>query len=212
MGLELTISLDRDIKELDLFFNRLRFKAVTTAARQALNRAATRTQSLAIRELRRRRKLKIQDLKGSKKKGKRGFVTTRKATGNDLSKLQSRVNFSGVPLPLIMFILGQKTPKTHRVGNARRRSRRFEIVKGKKKSKPGLFIQKAKRGTERFQVFRRKDKKDKSQGFKMQSAASVAEILRAKGSMLRKIENSAIAILQKEFDRALAFQLDKLKL
>ncbi len=212
MGLKLTISLDRDIREIDQFFSDLRFKIITKSARQALNRAASRTRSLAIKEIRRRRKLKLQDLKGSKKKGKKGFVTVRKAKGSNIAALEAQVNFSGIPLPLILFILGDKGPKTQTLPNQRRRSRRFEIIKGKKKAKKGLFIQRAQRGSMTFQVFRREDPSDKSKGFTMQSAPSVAEILRTKSNVLRKIENGAIAIMQREYDRALQFNLSKLKL
>lgn len=210
MSLNLEISLDRDINQINDFFTDLKFKVITTAARQGLNKAATRTRSFAIKELRKRRKAKLSDLKGSK--NKRGFVTMSKAKGSNLAKLEARVNFSGVPLPLILFILGQKTPKRQLLSNTRRRSRRFEIVKGKKKAKAGLFVQKAKSGDRRFQVFRRTDPSDKSKGFRMQSAPSIAELLRRKSNLLRKIENSAIALMQLEYDRALKFQLSKLKL
>ena len=210
MGLNLEISLDRDIKEINAFFTDLKFKVITTAARQGLNRAATRTRSLAIKELRKRRKAKLSDLKGNK--NKKGFVTMTKARGNNISALEAMINFSGVPLPLILFILGSKSPKRQLLPNQRRRSRRFEIIKGKKKSKGGLFVQKAKSGSRRFQVFRRNDPNDKSKGLSMQSAPSIAELLRRKSNLMRKIENRAIALMQLEYDRALKFQLSKLKL
>ena len=199
MGLVLEISLDRDIREIEQFFDDVKFKAVTIAARQALNRTADRTKSFALKEIRRRRKLKLKDAKG--------FVKVRKARGRDIAKLEARVDFLGIPLPLILFILGQKTPKTQTLPNPQRRSRRFEIAKGDKKAKAGLFVQKAKRGKQRFQVFRRGDKSDVSQGFKKQAAPSIAELLRAKSNILRKIENNAIAILAREYDNALANQL-----
>lgn len=212
MGLNIEISLDKDIREIDKFFNDLKFNAITKSARQGLNRAAERTRSFAIRELRKRRKVKLQDLKGSKKKGKRGFVTVRKAKGSNLFGLEARVNFSGIPLPLILFIVGQATPKAQRAPNPRRRSRKFEIQQGQKKEKKGLFVQKAKRGSRRFQVFRRTDPSDKTKGFKAQSAPSVAHILRSKSNILRKVENNAIALMQKEYDRALRFNLKNIRL
>ena len=63
-----------------------------------------------------------------------------------------------------------------------------------------------------FQVFRRKDPSDKSKGFKVQSIPSIAEVLRRKSNLLRKIENRAGRLLELEYDRALALQLQKLKL
>lgn len=206
MGLILEISLDRDIREIDQFFDDIKFQAVVKSARQALNRTADRTRSFAIKEIRRRRKLKLQDLKGSKKKDKLGFVTVRKARGNDLAGLEARVNFSGVPLPLILFIVGQATPKTQTLPNRRRKPRSFQIIKGQTKAKGGLFVQKAERGNMRFQVFRRKPGKKKGGGghlFTMQATPSIAELLRTKSNILRKIENNAIAILAREYDNAL---------
>lgn len=212
MGLNLEISLDKDIREINAFFNDLKFNAVVKSARQGLNRAAERTRSFAIKEIRKRRKLKLQDLKGSKKKGKAGFVTVRKARGSDLFKLEARVNFSGVPLPLILFIVGQASPKSQTVANTRRRSRKFEIIQGQKKAKKGLFVQKAKRGKMRFQVFRRGDPSNRSKGMRAQSAPSIANLLRTKSNLLNKIENNAIALMQKEYDRALRFNLRNVKL
>lgn len=212
MGLNLVISLDKDIREIDRFFDDLRFNAVIKSARQGLNRAAERTRSFAIKELRKRRKLKLQDLKGSKKKGKMGFVTVRKAKGKDLFGLEARVNFSGLPLPLILFIVGRASPKAQTLPNPRRRSRKFEIVQGQKKRKRGLFVQKAKKGRSRFQVFRRTDPSDSSKGMKMQTAPSIANLLRSKSNLLRKIENNAIALMQKEYDTALKNNLRNVKL
>ena len=204
MGLNIDISLDKDIREIDEFFNDLRFKAVTLAARQGLNRAGERVRTFSNREIRKRRNLKLKDVKQR--------IKLRRARGMDITKLQAKVLFLGVPLPLILFLLGQKSPKAQRLPNPRRRSRRFEIVKGQKKAKPGLFVQKAERGKLRFQVFRRKDPSNREEGFAVQTAPSIAEILRSKSNILRKIENNAIALMQIEYDRALKFQLSKLKL
>ena len=212
MGLNLTISLDKDIRQIDAFFDDLKFKAITQSARQGLNRAAERTRSAAIKEIRKRRKLKLQDLKGSKKKNKMGFVTLRKARGSNIAELEARINFSGIPLPLILFIVGQRTPKRQTKANRLRKPRRFEIVQGKRTEKKGLFVQKANRGGFSNQVFRRRDPSDRSKGMVAQSAPSVAELLRTKSNVMRKIENGAIALMQKEYDRALAFNLSKLKL
>lgn len=204
MGLNLEISLDKDIRELSKFMTDLKFKAVTKSARQAINKTVKATKSNAIRELRKRRKVKLKELKG--------FVHTRNAKGSNISKLEGQVRFSGLPLPLILFILGTKSAKRQTLPNARRKSRRFEIVKGKKQAKAGLFVQKAQRGKRQFQVFRRADPNDPSKGFKAQSAPSIAQTLRTKQNIMRKIENTAIARLQREYDSALRFNLSKIKL
>lgn len=210
MGLALEISLDKDIKQISGFFTDLKFKAITKAAKQALNRTANSTRSDAIKEIRKRRKAKLSDLKGGK--NKLGFVTVNKAQGNNLASLEASVNFSGIPLPLILFILGTKTPKRQTLANPRRKSRRFEIIKGKKQAKAGLFVEKAKSGGRQFRVFRRANPNDSSEGFRVQSAPSIAEIFRRKTNLLNKIENRAIAKLQRTFDSALVNQLKDLKL
>ena len=212
MALELEISLDRDVKDFDVFFTELKFRAVTLAARQAINRAGRDTKSMAIKEIRKRRNLKLKDLRGSRKGKRRGRVTFEKATGTNITQLEGRLNFSGIPLPMLLFLIGKKEPKSQTKANPKRKSRRFQILKGKKVAKKGLFVQRAKRGSSRFQVFRRNDPNDKTKGFKMQSAPSVAEFLRNKGNVRGKIENFAIATLQREYSKALQFQLDKLKL
>ena len=204
MGLRLEISLDKDIREINAFFDELKFRAVTLAARQGINRAATRIRTLSNKEIRKRRNMKLKEVK------KR--VTIQKAKGTNITRLEATIRFSGFPLAMILFILGQKAPKKHTQANVKRKSRRFEITKGQKKAKKGLFVQKAKRGKSRYQVFRRGDKNDVGKGFKAQSAPSIAEFLRKKTNIFRKIENHGIAILQAEYDRALALQLSKLKL
>jgi hypothetical protein len=204
MPLDLEISLDHDIKQINGFFSDLKFRALTTAARQALNKTVTATRSNALKELRKRRKAKLKDLKS--------FVRIKRASGGNIAELEARVDFAGVPLPMILFLVGQKSPKRQTLPNRRRKPRKFEIVTGQRKEKAGLFVEKAKRGGRKFRVFRRADPNDRSKGFKAQSTPSIAATLRKKKNMLRRIENHAIARLQKEFDSALRNQLSKLKL
>lgn len=210
MPVNLEISLDKDINDIRGFFSDLKFRALTVAARQALNRTATSTQSNAIKALRKRRNAKLKDLKGNKKSG--GFVTVKKARGSNIANLEAEVIFSGIPLPLILFITGSRTPRRQTLPNSSRRARSFEIVKGKKSSRKGLFVQRAKRGPRAFTVFRRGDVKNVSEGFIHQSIPSVAELLRSKRNMLIKIENHALATLQRNYDSALKNQLSELKL
>ena len=204
MGFNIEISLDKDIRQIKGFFDDLKFKAVTTAARQGINKAGASIVSLGKKEFRKNKNLKLKDLKRK--------IFFRRAKGSNIAKLEGIVKFSGVPLPMILFIVGTKKPKIQTASNTKRKSRKFQLKKGVKTARPGLFVQKASRGREQFRVFRRVDPNDKSKGFKVQSVPSVAAFLRKKFNVMRRIENSAIALLQKEYDRALAFQLSKLKL
>ena len=211
-SLKIEISLDKSIKDLDLFFDRLKTKAVVTAARQAINKTVKATQRDSIRRIRQHRNLKIKDLKGSKGLGTRGFITTLKARSKqNLAQLDGVVRFSPVPLPLIFFIVGKKTPIVQKKANPQRKTRTFAITKGSKRPKKGLFVQKAKRGRLKNQVFRRADPSDKGGGFKMQSAPSVASFLKKRAGVLTAITQRASVVLKKEFDRALQNQLNKLR-
>lgn len=212
LGLQLEISLDKDIRELDLFFSDLKFKAVTRAAKKALNKAVVSTQSIAIKEIQKRRKLQLQQLKGSKKKDIDSLVFHKKAFGMTLSKLEARVFFSGRPLPMILFIIGKPTPRVQTKKNANRQSRQFQIQTGQTKSKPGLFVQKSKHDDGRYQVFRRRDPSDRSKGTRMQSVPSLAQLLKKDQGIFSVIKSKGLARLVKEYDRALKLELSKLKL
>ena len=203
MGLQLEISLDRDIREIDAFLDELKFRALTLAARQALNRSAVDIRAFANKQIRKRQNLKLGDIK------KR--VRIIRARGMNIAQLEARVNFSGIPLPMILFIVGQKSPKAQTQPNPRRRSRSFQIVKGQKKKKPGLFIAPAQRGGRQFQVFRRKDPSDVTQGMRMQSIPSIAHFLRSNTALLNAIERKALGIMQRNYSRALQNQMSKLK-
>jgi len=122
--------------------------------------------------------------------------------------MDAAISFSGIPLPLIFFVSGQKTPR--KVGK-RSRPLNIEIRKGNKKAKKGLYIAKAKHGSERYQVFRRVDKKKRSEGMVKQSAPSVAELLQKKRNIRSLFESRGALLLQKNFSRELDFQLSKLK-
>jgi len=204
MGLSLEINLDKDIKEINQFFTELKFKAIVKSARQALNKTARSTRSFALKEIRKRRKTQLKNIKG--------FVSVQSARGNRISKLQAKVTFSGRKFPLIFFILGTKTPKAQTLPNPRRKSKRFEIVQGNKKAKAGLFIQKAARGPRQFEVFRRADPSDRSKGFRTQAAPSIVSMFQRKASMLKRIENRALNTMTKTYDQILQFELAKLKL
>lgn len=203
MTIKIELSLEKDIKNLDEFFSDVKFKAITLATRQALNRTARDVKVSAVKELRKRQKLKLKEVNQR--------VKQQKARGSNIATLESSIEFSGIPLPLILFIVGRKEPIKHTRPNRSRKSRKFELRKGNKKSKPGLFVEKAKRGRLRYQVFRRRGPNDKSKGFVKQSAPSIAHFLQSKRNILTKIENNGIAIMQQEFDRAIKLQLDKLK-
>lgn len=199
MGLNIEISLERDIREMDEFFDDLKFKVITAAARQGINKTVDSLGAFSTKEVLKLRKTrKVGDI--------RKRIFRRKAKGSDIAKLEGRLVFTNIPLPLILFIEGTARPKVFRgkgKGNTNRAKRSFSIKKGQSKEKKGVFVQKAKRGKMQFQVFRRSDPSDKSKGFKKQSIPSLAQVLRRKSNLLRKIESRAIDVLQKEFDQAL---------
>ena len=202
MGIELSINLDKQIDQMDEFFDDLKFKAIVKGTRQGLNRAALSIRAKSNKNIRKHRKMKLSEIKRR--------IKIRKAQGSILSELEAEVKFSGMPIPMILFLIGSKTPKTQTLPNPRRRTRKFEIKQGNRKGKPGLFVQKSKRGGLRNQVFRREDPNDRTKGFKVQSIPSIAHFLQSKAGMVKRLENSAIKIVEQEFVRAVNFQLSKL--
>ena len=191
--------MEDSLKELDIFFTRLKTQAVTKATRKALNRTATQVRNYSVKRFTRERKLSPAALK------RRIFL--RKAKGNDLMRLQSQVIYTGIPLPLILFISGVKKPRRNT-----NRPRVFEIKKGDKKAKRGLFVAKAKHGKERYQVFRRKDPSS-STNKKMvkQATSSVVELFRQRVRIQSSIKTVAKRQFKKNLNSQLTFELAKLK-
>jgi hypothetical protein len=194
---------------MDKFFNDLRVKAITLAARQGINRAGKRWRSYSMAKIRQRIKVKLKDIKGTTKR--KGRVTFDKATGMNLGTMTGVLTFSRRPLPMILFIKGQAKPIKQTRPNRRRRPRKFEVGVGRKVAKRGLFVEKAKRGPLRYQVFRRVDPSDKTKGFKTQKVSSLAALMRNNKRLLSRIENRGKRLVQIEYRRALDFQLKKLK-
>lgn len=194
------INMETQLRDIDLFFQSIQNKAVKKATKRALNRAASSLRVFAVKKMQEERKFPVSKIKQR--------IVVNKVRGNSLARMNSEVVFLGSPLPLIYFVKGKKQPR--RV-TKRSRPLRFEISKGNTSAKKGLFIASAKRGEERYQVFRRVDKKDRSKGMKKQSAPSIAHIFMKKRNMRQAIESRGSLLLQKEFTRELKFQLDKLR-
>lgn len=182
-----------------MFFSNLKFQAVTRATRTALNRTANQTRNFAVKRMREERKLPAGSLK------RRIFI--HRARGNQLSRMHADIRFTGISLPLILFVKGSKSPR-----RGKGPTLSFEIRKGTAKQKKGLYIAKAKHGKERYQVFRRRDPGSKTNRRHVkQSASSIVELFRTKVALRTQIQNHASLRFQKNFASALEFQLLKLK-
>lgn len=193
------ISLETEIRDLDLFFTRLKTQAVAKATRQAINRTAVQSRNHSIKVMTQARKLPRNTLRN------RIFVI--RAKGNDLGRMSATVLFTGLPLPLITFIKGAKRPKRN-TG----KPRVFEIRTGDKKAKRGLYVAKSKHGKERYQVFRRRDpKSSKNKKMVKQSASSVVEMFRQKIKLQENIKGFTRSRFKHNMNQALTFQLSKLK-
>lgn len=198
--MQLEIGLEKQIKEIDKFLTDVKFKALRKATKRALNRTATQVRTFSIKKIREERPLKATDV--------RKRIQIFRARGNNIANMDAVLAYSGIPLPLILFVTGQKTPRTV---TSRSRPLNIAIKKGSKKAKKGLYIAKAKHGKQRYQVFRRVDKKQRSAGMVKQSAPSIAQLLQKKRSIRNLLDSRASLLLQKNFTKEFAFELNKLK-
>lgn len=198
--IKLEIDMETHLRDLDMYFSNLKLKAITNAARDSLNRAATQTRNFSVKRMQEERKLAPASLK------RRIFIL--RARGNELGRLTATVLYTGLPLPLLLFIKGAKKP----IRGPGKGPRVFEIKKGSVKPKRGLFVAKAKHGKERYQVFRRREPgNSKKKDMVKQGVSSVVELFRKKRDMQDQIKNFASLRFQRNFEQALTFQLSRLK-
>lgn len=204
MGLDVRIDLGDEIRKTGFFFDHtIKDSVIVKSARQAINRAAQSMKSFSNRQIREERKLKLREIADK--------IRLKKAQGKELIDLEATVTFSGIPLPLILFVAGAKQPREQKgIPVGRRKRLKVEIKRGQKKTRQHLFIARAKRGEHRYQVFQRAS--SGKSALKMQSAPSIAEMLRTKRNIKDLLERHALTRLKAEFEAAYNFNMSKAKL
>lgn len=202
------ISLEDNLKKINASFGSLRKQLIVKATRQSLNKTLSSVQTLTNKRFRKKRKMKASDIK-------KDFMKLKKARGSKMDQLQAEMQISGRALTLIRFVTGPKMPREQKgIAVKKRKPLRVRVEPGKSKKRGDVFIAKGNGG--KYQVFRRTDnKKRKRQNrqkgpIEVQKTSALARIFE-RDNFRRPIETFAGRRLLLEFDRAIKFQLSKMK-
>ena len=168
--------------------DQLGHKDVVSSARTALNSALRRGREQGSKVMRKRIMLSATDLK------KR--LTVIKARGGSLKSVQGALVFSGTPIGMINFVVGNKSPiKQKGIKIKKRRKLKARIKPGKTIRLSGSFVQDIKSK----QVFRHIKSGRKARKV---STKSLAKML-----VEQNIQKMFDEIVQKRFDRVFRKQL-----
>lgn len=158
------------LDELAGFLDQFKQRDVVQAARRAINRTVTGVRQKSLDEIRKSYNVKEKTLKTR--------MRVQNAQGNKISEMEGAVEYSDNPISMINFVKGSKAPlKQKGVPVKRRRKLKAEVKKGKTFIVKGGFIQKAKKGEDKTQVFKGR----RGKGFKKQGTRSVASMVRDLG-------------------------------
>jgi len=212
--LSIDITIEDNLKKVDANLKLLKNTLLPIAMRQALNKTLSSVVTKTVRKLREERALKAVTIKGSTKKGIKGFMKTFKSKGKNINKLKSKMWITGRSIPMIEFVRGSKDPREQKgIPVKRRKKISVRIRPGKTFKKKKLFIAKSNKG--RNMVFRRMDnqlrKTPNQKGpIAEQSTTSLASIFRRR-RVSRPIETFARRKLLIEFKRSFKLQMSKMK-
>lgn len=187
--MSLDINIEHNFKDLSQMMDELGEKDVVNAARSALNNAVRRSKSQGSKQIGFRTPLKPSKIK------KR--INTTKARGGTLSSLNAMLIFSGTPIGIINFVVGNKNPISQKGRKVKRRRKLKARIRGSRVVRlNGAFIQDYKSK----QVFRHVGK---SRRMRKLSSKSLAKIVEE-----NKIEKVFVEIAKKRFGRIFKKQLD----
>ena len=195
----LDITLEDNIDEMIELYGNMRKKMLPRATRSALNKGMAAQFTGFTKVIRKKRKIKLKDLKR--------FVKKRPVTERTVDRMESLVKISGRKVGLINFVVGSKTPRKQqgiRMGS--RRKIKIEIKPGKRKVMKHGFIAKSQGG--RFQVFRRKGKG--SLPIVRQTVQSIARFV-SQSRIAEPIVSASRAVIRREFFRVLNLEADKFR-
>lgn len=200
MGLQIEISLGKDLKQLDTFLTDLKFKVITRGVRQGLNRAAKRGRTETRKTVRKSiYNLKLKQLARE--------INTTPARQRVLPDLESSIDISFNKISLRRFLTPAQLNRSQKGIKVKKRKRlRVRISPGRTSTLKKAFIAKGRNNN--IQVFRRRTKK--SLPIVVQKVPSIAKQLDKKPSVFKSLLARIQAIQIKEVDRAIAFQLSKL--
>ena len=194
MPIAFKITLQDNIDEIAQYFNTVKTKAMHIAAKRALNKG-TRQQHVALRKF-------VQQTRKIKTKAYNKQAVFKRARGRFLSDLKAKITISGAPVPLIAFVTGKGTPRDQKnltIKQRQRSSVTVQIIPGKKVKLQHAFIEKAKRGAFKYQIFKRKG--SERGPWAMQSTTSLPVLMLQKPARMREIQSLTAFRIKKEFSR-----------
>lgn len=190
----LKINIETNFPHLQSLMNDLGDKDVTAATRASLNNSVRRGREQGSRMIRSRINLKATEIK------KR--ITIQKARGGSLRSLEASLTFSGIPISMIHFIVGNKNViKQKGVPVKKRRKLKARIRGNKKISLGGAFIQ----DMQSKQVFRHKGKGRRSRKL---STKSLARII-LEDQIRTKLDEIVEKRFSREFQRQIHWRWEK---
>lgn len=199
MGINVNISLEKDLNEIKVFLDEFRTKALVNATRKSFNRTVSTLRTRSNKEVREHRKLKAGEIN-------RRFFRVMKARGSRLDRLEASLDISGDPISLIRFVKGDKNPRNQKgIKVKKRKPLKVEVKPGRRVQLKSAFIAKGSGG--KNQIFRRRT--GKRNPIVKQSVPALSTLF-SRDRFRAPLEAFANAKLSQEFERTFEFELDRL--
>lgn len=192
--MSLKVNIDHNFHDLAQMMDELGNKDIGSSARTAINKALTRGVSVVVKQLRKDINLKST---GTKKR-----IKVIKAKGSQMHRMEGVMIFSGTPIQLLEFVVGNKSPiKQKGIKVRKRRKLKVRFKPGKTIHVKGGFIQ----DVRSKQVFRRR-----SQGRKLRklSTSSLA-VVAFRQPRLKILENTLLKRFDRIFDQQIRWRHGK---
>lgn len=191
------ITIEDNLDEIIARYGLMRKEEIPKATRSALNKGMDTQFTGFTKAIRKRRKIKLKDLKR--------FVKKRPVRAKNVDRMESRVEISGRKVGTINFVIGKKEPRKQKGISVRKRRRiRIEIKPGRRKVKKDAFIAKGKGG--KYQLFQRRTKRSKP--IVRQAVTAVSNLAR-NPSIKDPIQSQSRVAMRREFFRVLNVEFTK---
>jgi hypothetical protein len=192
--MSIKINIEHNFQDIQDMMDDLGHSDVVGAARSALNNAIRRGKVQGSKDIKRRINMSATEI--------RKRITTIKAKGGSLRSVQAALSFSGVPISMINFIVGNKQPIKQKGKSIRKRRKlKARIKSGTTIRLPGAFIQ----DIQSKHVFRHKGKGRRARKI---STKSLAKIIVEK-QIDRMFEQIVVKRFQREFKRQVEWRWSK---
>lgn len=188
------ITLEHELKNVSVFLDEMRQRALINAARMSMNRAIVGVAGRANTMIREQRKLKASVVR-------QNFKVSR-AKGNNLATMQASLSISGKPMSMIHFVLGKQAPRNQKgIKVAKRKRLQFEVRPGKVFTIKSAFIARGKNSN--YHVFQ------KHKGIWYKEARGGLSAIASREEFKNALQAYGKERLGVEFKQALDFEMAK---